>query len=285
MDKLEAGNVVTLTVARQADFGYFLTNENEDVLLHNREITGTIEIEEEIEVFLYKDKQDRLAATMTIPEIKKGTFGWAEVIEIKPNIGVFVNIGINKEIPVSKDDLPFLEKVWPEKGALLFITLTTDKKGRMWAKLAEEDDIQSITKRAPKELLHQSITGRVYRPLKIGTFVLSEEGYRCFIHESQRRKEPKLGEVVTGRVTEVKEDGSLNVTLLPLKQEGMETDAEQILAYLKKNGGTMPYSDKSDPEKIKREFHMSKAAFKRALGKLMKEKKVIQENGITKLQH
>ena len=100
----------------------------------------------------------------------------------------------------------------------------------------------------------------------------------------RRKEEPRLGEKVEGRIIDVKEDGTVNVSLIPRKQEAMDEDAEIILAYLASRNGTMPYGDKSAPEDIQERFNLSKASFKRALGRLMKEGKVYQEDGWTYLK-
>ncbi|WP_216827752.1 CvfB family protein [Alkalihalobacterium elongatum] len=281
MNKLQAGSIAKLRIERQAEFGYFLTDGEQDFLLHTNEIEGEVSEGDDVEVFLYNDKEGRLAATMTIPNIQLGEYDWVEVVDINPRLGVFVNIGIQKDILVSVDDLPAFKTVWPKVGDQLFITLKIDYKGRLLGQLVTEEAVEEIAKEATFEMDKQQITGRIYRALKVGSFMLSEEGYRCFIHESQRREEPRLGELVTGRVIDVKEDGSLNVSLLPLKQESLGEDAELIYAYLERSGGKMPYTDKSDPADIRLDFGMSKAAFKRALGRLMKEKKVEQKGNWT----
>ncbi|MEB1809376.1 MAG: S1-like domain-containing RNA-binding protein [Bacillaceae bacterium] len=281
MNKLQAGSIAELRVERQAEFGYFLTDGEQDFLLHTNEMTGEVKEGDNIEVFLYNDKEGRLAATMTIPKVQLGEYDWVEVVDINPRLGVFVNIGIQKDILVSVDDLPAFKSVWPKVGDQLFVTLKIDYKGRLLGQLVTEEVVAEIEKEATFEMDKQQISGRIYRALKVGSFMLSDEGYRCFIHESQRRQEPRLGEHVTGRVIDVKEDGSLNVSLLPLKQESLDEDAEMIYAYLERNGGKMPYTDKSEPADIRLDFGMSKAAFKRALGRLMKEKKVEQKGDWT----
>lgn len=111
--------------------------------------------------------------------------------------------------------------------------------------------------------------------------MISETGIRGFIHSSERKEEPRLGEKLTARVIKVKEDGSVNLSLLPRKQDALSVDAEQILTYMRTRNGAMPFWDKSDPEDIKERFNMSKAAFKRALGHLMKQDKIYQEEGWT----
>ncbi|MFV8829092.1 S1 RNA-binding domain-containing protein [Alkalihalobacterium sp. APHAB7] len=281
MNNLQAGSIAELRVERQAEFGYFLTDGEQDFLLHTNEITGEVKEGEMIQVFLYNDKEGRLAATMTIPKIQLGEYDWVEVVDINPRLGVFVNIGIQKDILVSLDDLPAFKTVWPKVGDQLLVTLKTDYKDRLLGQLVTEEVVEEIAKEATVEMDKQQISGRIYRALKVGSFMMSDEGYRCFIHESQRRQEPRLGEQVTGRVIDVKEDGSLNVSLLPLKQESLDEDAEMIYSYIERSGGKMPYTDKSDPADIRLDFGMSKAAFKRALGRLMKEKKVEQKGDWT----
>lgn len=281
MSLLEAGTVVTMEVAREAEFGHFLTDGNYDVLLHKRERTGELEIGQQVEVFLYQDKQGRLSATMTIPEVQVGKYGWAEVAEVKEHLGVFINIGISKDILIHKDDLPKLITVWPTVGGKVYCTLKTDKNGRLLGKLATENIMEEIFTLANPSVYNKNVTGIVYRTLHTGTFIITEEGYRGFVHESQRESEPRIGEQVEGRVIDVKEDGTVNISLLKRGYEKLDDDAEKIFSYLQGRRGSMPYSDKSEPEDIEKRFNMSKGAFKRALGRLMKTGRVYQKEGWT----
>ncbi|MCL6587719.1 MAG: S1 RNA-binding domain-containing protein [Anoxybacillus sp.] len=276
-----AGEMMTLTVKREVPFGYFLTDGTEEVLLHKSETERALTEQEEVTVFLYHDHQGRLCATTKTPKITNDTYDWVEVVDVMPKLGVFVNIGISKDVLVSVDDLPPLLELWPKRGDELYCSLKTDKRGRLLAQLATDEVMRQMAVKAPESALNQSIRGRVYRLIKAGAFLFSDVGYIGFIHESQRRKEPRLGELVEGRVIGVKEDGTVNVSLLPRKHESLDEDADKIYRYLESRGGAMPYHDKSDPDDIKARFQMSKAAFKRAMGRLMKAKKVYQENGWT----
>lgn len=159
--------------------------------------------------------------------------------------------------------------------------LKVTNRGRMFAKPAPEDIISELFTDASEDLMNKELTGTVYRLIASGSFVITDDGIRCFIHPSERKEEPRLGSRVTGRVIQVKEDGSVNLSLLPRKQDAMSVDAECILTYMRMRNGAMPYSDKSQPDDIRERFNMSKAAFKRALGHLMKNGKVYQENGWT----
>src|SRR5699024_4062051 len=111
--------------------------------------------------------------------------------------------------------------------------------------------------------------------------VITRDNRIGFINEAERDIEPRLGETIEGLVIEVKPDGTLNVSLHPLKEDRIESDADIILAYLKINDGKMPYNDKSNPDDIKDVFGMSKSAFKRALGNLMRERIVNQDDSNT----
>ncbi|WP_338449080.1 S1-like domain-containing RNA-binding protein [Niallia oryzisoli] len=275
------GRVIQLEVARKTDFGYFLTDGTEDVLLHKNETQQDLELETSVEVFLYTDSQGRIAATTTIPKITVGEYDWAEVSDVKSGIGVFLDIGINKDMLLGEEDLPAHKSVWPQVGDLLYITLRVNRNNRIYVKLATDPIIDEKSVKATRADFNKSIHGFIYRTAKVGSWIFTAEGFKGFIHESQRQVEPRLGEKVEGRIIDVKEDGTINVSLLPRKEEALDLDAEKILSILNERNGAMPYWDKSLPEDIQNRFMMSKAAFKRALGRLMKEGKVYQEEGWT----
>ncbi|WP_462408953.1 CvfB family protein [Neobacillus sp. Marseille-QA0830] len=276
------GQTTVLKTARITDFGYFLTNdEEEDVLLHKNQAKHPLEEGDEIEVFLYVDSEGRVAASSFIPEVSVGQYAWVKVTDVQPDIGVFINIGLPKDILLGKDDLPAHKSVWPKEGDLVYITLRVNRTFLLYAKLASDQVIKDISIKADRSIFNKNVQGHIYRTAKVGSWVYTIEGYKGFIHESQRHTEPRLGERVEGRVIDVKEDGTVNVSLLARKQESLDADATKILDYLMGRNGAMPYSDKSMAEDIQERFGMSKAAFKRALGKLLKENKVYQENGWT----
>ncbi|WP_373893450.1 S1 RNA-binding domain-containing protein [Virgibacillus sp. CBA3643] len=278
MTQLPIGTIQTMHVLRKIDTGYVLKKDTEEALLHHNETENDLEVEEEVDVFLYNDKKGQVIATAKLPNIVMDAYGWTEVTEVIPKLGAFVSIGIAKDMLVSVDDLPLFEKVWPKVGDKLFVTLGKDQKGRLLAIPATEGIIAREIQAAPEALLNQPINGTVYHTSREGSAIMTEEAYRGFIHHTERKEEPRLGEFIQGRVIEVKEDGTLNVSLRPLKQHSMGEDADAILTHLEESGGQIPFNDKSDPVDIRGTFAISKAAFKRALGKLMKEGKVEQRD-------
>ncbi|KHE67189.1 S1 RNA-binding domain-containing protein [Halobacillus sp. BBL2006] len=280
------GTIQKAKVLKKIVEGFVVTVQDSEVTLPDEYASDDIELDQDVEVFLYENKKGQAVATMNLPEATKDAYGWAEVVEVLPHMGVFVNIGLeDKDILVSSDNLPLLKSVWPKEGDNLFVSLEADKKGRLLAEPISEYEVIEDLEKAPDSLLHTVIAARVYRSTKAGSAILTEEGYRGFIHPHERKDEPRLGETVEGRVIDVKEDGTINVSLRPLKQESMKEDADVIFDYLIENDGVMELHDKSDPQEIRERFHISKAAFKRALGQLMKDGKIEQKEGRTTIKH
>lgn len=275
------GRTVELTVARISEFGYFLTDGQEDVLLHRNETNLELEDGEKVEVFLYVDSRGRQTATTTMPTVTVGEYAWVPVVDVMQDTGVFLDIGISKDILLGRDDLPVFESVWPEKGDMVYITLRVNRNNLIYARLASDQVIQEISSPATRQNFNKNVHGYVYRTARVGSWMITAEGFKGFIHESQRITEPRVGEKVEGRIIDIKEDGTVNISLLPRKQEALDQDAEKILEYLESRNGAMPYSDKSMAEDINDRFGLSKSSFKRALGRLMKEGRVYQEKGWT----
>lgn len=280
---MEVGRTAKVEIVREAPFGFYVSDGKEDVLLHHTEISYPVQIGDTVEVFLYQDHQGRKAASLTIPKIQIGTFDWVKVVGVHKGLGIFVHIGIEKDILVSIDDLPSSFQFWPQVEDELYCSLKIMKE-RLFGELASEEQIQLLAKPVPKKVFNRTIKGTIYRISEIGAALISKEGYRGFIHQSEQGEPLRLGQTVEGRVIGIKEDGSVNLSTLPRNYERIDDDATRIFHYLMSRGGSMPYSDQSLPEDIQKRFNMSKGAFKRALGKLLKEGKIYQEDGWTYLK-
>lgn len=240
-----------------------------------------IEIGSIVKGFVYKNSQKRLVFTDQIPTVGLGRYDWATVTQVRKDLGVFVDIGLpDKDMVVSLDQLPNEHKLWPKKGNRLYVELTQDKKDRVWASLAEEEIVKSLSKPADASLTNKDIEATVYRLKMAGTLALSLEGYLCFLHPSERASEPTLGQVIQARVIGVRPDGLLNISMRPRAFEAIPDDAQMILTMLQKHPDhSLPYWDKSSPEEIQNQFGISKGQFKRAIGNLLKERKIIQNQG------
>lgn len=288
---LEAGTSVELEVAREVSpHGYFLTDGDVDILLHYNETDGEIEPGDRIEVFLFHDSDNRLAATMKKSFIHYGEVALLEVVDMNPRLGLFLEIGFGRQLLLPINELPELEELRPEVGDKVYVRLDRDKQDRMIARAAGEHDFEPLIFKAPDIWKNQWFEGIVYKPLQMGTFVLVEGGILGFgvmglIHETERTRLLRMGERVKVRVTFVREDGRINCSMRAAKEMSRDEDAQQILIYLQdRPNGSMPYSDETPADIIKDKFNVSKSAFKRALGKLMKENLIEQKGSWTHLK-
>ncbi len=284
--KLQAGTFVILKVARETEFGFFLTDGENDVLLHISELNGKkVKIDDEIKVFLYHDHVNRISATLDEPILTLGEEGWLEVKDINQKLGIFLDNGISKQILLPRSELPTESEYWPALNDQVFVKLGTDKTGRVLAELGSIDSLEKISTQADNQLLNKILTGYVYLITREGWLLfIPQEKLLGFIHRTQSFKNLRLGEKVTARVTYVREDGRINLTFKQAKEKARIEDADRILNYLKERGGSMPYDDATSPQIILEKFQLSKAAFKRAIGKLLKEGKIEQKEGWTYLK-
>lgn len=289
--RLEAGTKATLTVMREKQpYGYFLSNGEQDVLLHVSELDGnTVNVGDQIEVFLYHDSEDRLAATMKSPLVQLGEVGLLQVMDVHPRLGCFLDMGLSKHVLLPLRELSELEHLRPKIGDHVYIRLDHDKQGRLLARSAREEDLAPLVVRAPMQWKNRMVEAIVYKTLQMGSFVICDAGVlgygvMGFIHESERTSPLRVGERVQMRVIHVREDGRVNGSMRKAKEQSRHEDADKLLAYLRERpNGSMPYSDQTPSDVIQQKFQMSKSAFKRALGKLMKEGKIRQEQSWTHL--
>lgn len=193
--------------------------------------------------------------------------------------GLWLDAGMGKRI-----SLPFKKvRGSVEPGDSVVVAIFKDKKGYLTATMILGEVVENNYLPATGLKRGDQVIGEVYNVTNIGTFIITSENYIGFIHPSELTVPVQVGDKVSARVSFVREDGRLNLSMRPLKEIGRVVDAEIILEYLKKRKGMMPYSDETPPEIIMDKFNISKAAFKRALGKLIKDGKIYQEQGWTYL--
>lgn len=247
---LIAGTVVSLTVDREVSpYGYFLSFGTQDVLLHYSELTRDVKPGNTVEVFIFHDTDDRLAATMKEPYLKLGELALLEVADIHPRLGCFLEMGLGRQLLLPIRELPELKELQPQIGDHVYVQMEHDKQGRLKAKLAGEYELDPLTFHAPSTWNNEWFEAIVYKPLQMGTFVIVEGGVLGFgaigmIHSSERTRLLRLGERVKVRVTHIREDGRVNLSMVQRKEIGMNEDSDRILQHLKERpGGAMPYSD------------------------------------------
>lgn len=292
---LVAGTIAELRVSREKPpFGYFLcerdVEEGPEVLLPYGETLGArYEEGENVEAFLFHDDKGRLTATKKSPLLTLGQLGRLKMADFHPRFGCFLEIGISRQLLLPVKELGLRREIWPQPGDELHVVMKHDKEGRMLARLARIEDFQTIVFRAPTSWHHDEKDAWVTDAFRDGYFVLVEGGVLGFgalgyIPNAGASHQLRIGEKVRGRVTQVRDDGRVTLSMRPAKEKGRLEDADRLLAFLRERpGGAMPYSDESPADVIQRRFSLSKSAFKRAIGKLMKEGLVTQEGNWTKL--
>ncbi|EJL42984.1 hypothetical protein BAG01nite_42040 [Brevibacillus agri] len=280
---LQAGMTLTMTVARKTEIGYFLREGNDEVFLHEKEAHERLHVDDEVEVFLYHDHENRLAATMDMPYVSMGEYGWLEVVDVSPRMGVFLDNGIKKDLLLFVDDLPKLADEWPRPRDQILVTLKQDKLGRLLAKPVTEAEVTKIAVPADESMRNKQVEGTVYKVIAAGAFLLTEDDHILFIHRDEMVGRLRLGQTIRCRISYVREDGRLNGSMKERKEVQYGEDADKLLRYLINRDGAMPYTDSTEADIIREKFQMSKSSFKRALGKLMKERRVEQVDGWTKI--
>jgi len=275
---LKPGTVRSMTVARTSELGAFLDagtgRTTDDILLHSAQQTRAVAVGEEVTVYLYLDPKGRLTASMRVPRMREGQVARAEVINTTRD-GAFVDIGAERGV-----FMPFAGmrgKV--RRGDKVWIKLYRDKSDRLAVTMEVEDELRRAMRPAEGVKIGDQVNGSVYNITDEGAFLFTTERHIAFLHNSEMAVRPRLGQEISARVTFIRSDGRLNVSTRPVKEAAMDIDAEAILAVLRSRGGSMPYNDDTPPEIIKQRFAISKAAFKRALGRLMKAGLIEQREG------
>lgn len=274
---IELGKIQTLAVIRSTDIGVYLNLKNnekeQDILLPKSQVPTGTEIGQEIEVFVYKDSEDRMIATVRKPKVTVDNLAVLTVVE-NTNIGAFLDWGLERDL-----FLPFKQQVGEVlKGNAYLVGVYIDKSNRLCATMKVYDFLSS---ESPYQENNKA-QGIIYRITEdYGVFVAVDNKYHGLIPNKELFGSYKVGDSIEVRIKKVRPDGKLELSLRKQAYFQMEDDAQKIMNYLKSNEGVLPLNDNSSPDKIKSVLGMSKGAFKRAVGRLMKEGAVkITEEGI-----
>lgn len=267
----QLGRKQELFIVKAVDFGVYLGEEmnasmDDRVLLPKKQVPANAQPGDKVEVFLYKDSKDRIIATTNMPTLMVGEVGLLAVSQVT-KIGAFLNWGLEKDIL-----LPYKEqtkKVF--EGEEVLVALYIDKSKRLEATmnvyeyLSKDSDYQK----------DDTVTGTVYQTSEeYGAFVAVDNRYSALIPKREIFGEIRVGDTVKARVTGVKADGKLDLSIREKAYVQIEKDAQKILAIIDSFDGVLPFTDKANPEVIKRETQMSKNEFKRAVGNLLKNGKI-----------
>lgn len=274
---MRLGEKQVLTVVKKVDFGVYLGTDEERVLLPKKQVPEGIEPGDPVEVFLYKDSSDRMIATTHEPKITLGGLAVLDVADVG-RIGAFLDWGLEKDLL-----LPYKEQtVKVEKGDRCLVSLYIDKSGRLCATMKISQMLRTDSPYQKDDTVHGTVYG-VSR--EYGVFVAVDNKYSARIPQKDVYGKMYPGQEIEARVAGVKADGKLDLSLRRRIPEQMDADAERIMERIEKNGGELDFTDKADPDRIREEFGMSKAAFKRAVGRLLKEGRIKIDNEKGKILH
>lgn len=275
---MEVGAWQSLVCTHKVEFGVYLAERldaprQERVLLPIKQVPETLKTGDSIDVFVYRDSQDRLIATVHEPLLVKGRVAWLEVAEVG-KVGAFLKWGLEKDL-----FLPFREQTRRvQAGEKCLAALYTDKSDRLCATM---NVYEFLDKDSPYKKDDQ-VRGTVYQiSERFGAFVAVDDRYSALIPAKEFYGGVKIGDSVQARVTAVKEDGKLDLSLREKAYLQIGADAERVLDAINRAGGALPFNDKAAPEVIREQMNMSKNEFKRAVGNLLKNGRIeITESGI-----
>ncbi len=277
---IKLGEKQKLTVVKQVEFGVYLAPSMEEVqekvLLPMKQVPENIQIGDELEVFLYKDSKDRLIATTKEPKLVMGQIAELTVSQVN-KFGAFLDWGLEKDLM-----LPYKQQlVKIQQGDRVLVTLYIDKSDRLCATM----NVYPALRTDSPYKRDDQVNGRVYTISdEFGAFVAVDNIYSALIPKKELYGRVQVGDDLTARVTEVRSDGKLNLSIREKAYLQIEKDAQEILAIIDSYDGVLPFNDKVSPEIIKRETGMSKNEFKRAVGTLLKAGKIqITEKVIRRL--
>lgn len=268
---IELGKKQTLTIVKSVEFGVYLAEDkNADaknrVLLPGKQVPQGAKEGDRLEVFIYKDSQDRLISTTKEPLILVGQTAVLKVKQVT-KIGAFLDWGLEKDLL-----LPYHEQTLRvREGEEVLVALYVDKSSRLCATMKVYHYLSTRTPYVAGDV----VKGRVYEiSERFGVFVAVDDKYSALIPAREAAGKYRPGKILELRVTEVKEDGKMNVSDRQKAYLQLNEDAEMVLGVIDEFAGVLPFDDKVSPEVIKREFGLSKNAFKRAVGHLLKEGKI-----------
>lgn len=278
---IEIGKWNTLTIIRSKDFGCYLgekENPAETVLLPRKQIPEGAVAGAKLDVFIYRDSQDRLIATVNKPIITMGEIKRLTVKSVS-QIGAFMDWGLEKDI-----FLPFKEQTAKvEEGREYLVRMYADKSGRLCVSMRLYNHLSPLEGKEKESYKKgDTVSGIVYDYKRgMGAFVAVDDKYPGLIHENELYNRVYVGDEVSARVVTVRDDGKLDLSLRQEIYKQIDDDSEMVYNVIKSYKGVLPFNDKADKELIKKEFGLSKNAFKRAVGHLLKSGRIkISENSI-----
>lgn len=267
---IKLGEKQKLVIIKKVEFGVYLAVSKEEaddrVLLPIKQVPQDAKVGDELDVFVYRDSKDRMIATTNMPKLVMGEVAELTVSQVS-KFGAFLDWGLEKDLLI-----PFKQQlVRLQPGDNVLVSLYIDKSERLCATMNVYPNLKANSPYKKDD----KVRGRVYTISDdFGAFVAVDNIYSALIPKKELYGEVRVGQDVIARVTEVKADGRLNLSIRDKAYLQIEQDAAEILSIIDSYDGVLPFNDKVSPEIIKRETGMSKNEFKRAVGNLLKAGKI-----------
>ncbi len=265
----EIGYIVELKAIKTTPQGVYLINdENQEVLLPNKYVPRYLEMGDSIEVFVYTDFKNRPVATTLLPKVQINEVAALKIFDIS-DFGAFADWGLEKHLLI-----PFSEQHKElEKDKLYLVYLYKDDRTNRMVGSTKIDKRFRDNKVDYKE--GDKVHFIIGDETPIGYKVVVENKNLGMIYKSELYQQVQMGDRLEGFITKVREDNKLDISLNSANLNEIEELANRIYEALLKEKGAINISDKSEPELIYEKFQVSKKAFKRALGLLYSERKIV----------
>lgn len=265
--KITAGQYHVLQVKRKTDFGFYLDDGGEGILLPTRLAPRQVKIGDELKVFVYHDSDNRLIATTQQPKAIVGDIALLQVVSVTGQ-GAFLDWGLMKDlfVPVSQQ----LGSM--RKGGEYLVKLYLDE---MTGRVAATEKIEPQLNREPLTLKEMdSVDLIAYRTSELGWVMIINNKFTGILHSSDIFTPIEKGNHYTGYIKKIRPDSKIDLALGKPGYAKVEGESEKILRLLEENKGFLPFNDKSAPDEIYAFFGMSKKTFKMTTGLLYKQKKI-----------
>ncbi len=259
-----------LSVNRESSPGLYLDGgELGEILLPGRYIPKNLRQGQKIDVFVYRDSEDRLVATTETPNAMVGEFAYMRVITLHPQAGAFLDWGLSKDLLV-----PFREQEFPlQPGDWVVVYVGLDPKTNRI--LASTRLNYHLSKDTPAYRSGQPVNFMIIGKTPLGYNAIVENAHRGLLFKNNLTAALKIGAKLKGFVSAVRAGGKIDLSLDAAGYSRVAPLTGQILEALKKSGGKLEFDDDSPPALIRKQFGVSKKAFKQALGKLYKTRRIV----------
>lgn len=272
---MEQGKLNTLTIARLVSPGAILNDEEgNEVLLPSKFVTEEMKPDDQIEVFLYTDSEDRIVATTREPYVQIGEFAFLEVVDTT-QFGAFVDWGLEKDLFVSLKN----QKQRLQVGQKCFITPYYDEFSNRMCGTTKIGFLINNDELTVNE--NDAVEAIVFSKTDLGYNAIINKKHWGLIFRNEVFQPLQIGDTLSAFVKNIREDNKIDLVLQKSGREQIDSVSENILNVLKENNGFLALTDKSSPEEIYQLLKISKKNFKKAIGGLYKQRMInLEEKGI-----